>query len=122
MVNPLRGEAKLKIGEAEYTLAMTMEGLAELSNDIGDPPLEEVYRKLLGGSLYLRRVALARFVTGGVDKDGKVIAKRDAATAIVRDFVLSDIAAVTDCMAALLAGLTRKPDEDAPGNPRAASA
>lgn len=116
-VNPIRGEAKVKIGEGEYTLAVTMESLAQLSDTIGDPPFHELFRKLMGGSIFTQRAALSLFVQSGIDAGGKALDKRAASTAAVRDFTLADLAALNDGMAAILTVLSRKPgDEDSDPN------
>lgn len=124
MGNALRGEATLKIAGYTYTLAMTMESLATLADMLGDPPMHDLYKRLVGASLFTARAALATFVQSGADADGKELKKKDAAKRAVEDYALSDAPAMQAATLTLLAALTRKADdaaqEEEPGNRTAA--
>lgn len=125
-VNPVRGEAELRIAGITYRLEATMDDMARLAQALGDPPLHELYRKLIGTSLHASRVALSQFIRNGTDGDGRLLKQREAAAAAVRDLLLSDMDAVQAAMATMLTALSR-PDQAAPpgddeGNRTAASA
>jgi hypothetical protein len=124
LANALRGEATLKIAGCTYTLAITMESLAGLADMLGDPPMHDLYQRLVGASLFTSRAALAGFMLSGTDPTGKELKKRDAAKRAVEDYSLSEAPAVQAAFMTLLAALTRKSDEPAgeedPGNRTAA--
>lgn len=109
-VNPVRGEATLAIAGNTYLLAVTMESLAQLSNSVGDPPFPELFRRLNGSSLFTLRAALALFVQSGTDADGKEMKAGPASAALIRDFVLGDLAAAQAVMQTLLAAFMRADD------------
>lgn len=113
MVNVLRGEATLVIAGCTYKLAATMESLAALADMLGDPPMHDLYKRLVGASLFTARAALAAFVQSGTDPTGKELKKKDAAKRAVEDYSLSEAPAMQGVTLTLLAALTRKSDEPA---------
>lgn len=123
-VNAIRGEAEIVIAGATYRLEANMDGLARLAEALGDPPLQDLYRRLIGSSLFATRVSLAHFIQGGTDASGKQMKQRDAVQAAIRDFTLSDVDVVQTGMVALLAALVRKDEAggDDGGNAQTASA
>lgn len=110
--NVVRGEAELVLAGSSYRLEATMDALARLASAVGDPPISDLYRRLVGPSLDTCRQALAMFVQGGTAADGRRLNRREAADAILCDLTLTDMAAVGATMATLLLALTR-PDGDA---------
>jgi len=123
-VNPLRGEAEVKIGRCKFILAAEMAGLAELSSATGCKTIHELYERLIGTELLVTRRALAAFVLSGTDADGKVLKRREAAAVAVDSFSLSDIVPIQAAFVEIMSALTRKPDQvgegDEAGNPTAA--
>lgn len=123
-INPLRGEAKLTLAGNQYVLAITMESLAQLSLMLGDPPFEELYGKLMRGSLAAMRAGLGLFVQSGTTSEGKALNRRDATFAALRDISLSDLGAWVETLLPLLEAVTRKASdpEGESGNRSAAQA
>lgn len=126
MANKLRGEAPLEIAACTYTLAATMEDLATLADMLGDPPMHDLYKRLVGASVFTARAALSVFVQKAVAADGKELKRDVARKRAVDDYSLSESAALQGAILTLLAALTRKSDtpaqEQDEGNRQAAQA
>lgn len=126
MANKLRGETSLVIAECTYTLAATMEDLAALADMLGDPPMHDLYKRLVGASVFTARAALSVFVQKAVETSGKELKKEAARRRAVEDYSLSESAALQGAIMTLLAALTRKsddpPQEEDAGNRPAAQA
>lgn len=122
--NTLRGEATIAIAGCTYTLAATMESIATVADMLGDPPIHEFYRRLVGVSLFTARAALAALTQRGTDPAGKEMTKEAAAKRAVAEFALSDCDAMQEALVKLVAALTRKSEgpaeeEDAGNRPAA---
>ena len=110
MANKLRGEATVVIAGVSYTMAATMEDLASLADMLGDPPVHDLYKRLVGASVFTARAALSVFVQKGVELDGKELKRESARRRAVEDYSLSESAALQEAILILLAALTRKSD------------
>ncbi len=115
-INPLRGETTLVIAGHTFTLVVTMENLAALSIELGDPPFEQLYRRLLSGALGAQRSGLRAFVQSATTAEGKTLGASQAAQIALRDLSLIDLGAWTAAMLILLEAVTRKPDEPSAAN------
>lgn len=112
--NPARGEASVRIAGNDYVLAAEMEDLAVLAEAIGDPPLNELVSRLLGGSVHATRIALRVFARSGTTGQGTPMDKRTAGDTAVRDYTLADAIAVQKAFSVLfepLLGGSRESDQ-----------
>lgn len=106
MINPVRGEAKAQVGDVEIVLAATMEGLAQVSAELGCQSFPDLYARLAGTELAATRAGIRAFTTAG-SRGGKTLAARAAAEAALAALTLSDLAALQVAFVTLFAALTR---------------
>ncbi len=122
IANPARGEATIVVAGNQYVIALTMESLAQISNAIGDPTFDELYRKLQGG-IFTIRTSLALIVQGGT-ADGRTLKRTEAASRAVRDFTLGDLVSfqqgIQACFEPLMSESAKGASDE--GNAEAASA
>lgn len=65
MANKVRGEVELKLGDHKVILCAEMERLARLSDAIGNPPLQDVFRRLAGSEPRALLEAVRAFTIDG---------------------------------------------------------
>lgn len=111
LVNPIRGEAEVKIGDIVITMVATMDGLARLSAATGRPLLHELYQRLVGTEMETTRAAIELFTTGGKGADGRPLKARAAALEALAQHSSEDTLALQQAFADLLGGLRRKDEE-----------
>lgn len=110
-INPVRGEAKVKVGPVEITMAATMERLAQLSDAVGNPPLHDLYGRLYGMEQSATRAGIRVLTTGG-EMNGEKLKAAAAVHAALAALSLADMPALQAGFIAILATLTREPAED----------
>ncbi|HEV7439997.1 MAG TPA: gene transfer agent family protein [Methylobacterium sp.] len=113
MANRRRGEAPLALGEARYTLCLTLGALAELEDALGAGDLAGLAERFAASRLASRDlIALlgAALRGGGHDLDNAAVARLPLA---------GGLAAVTEALGAVLVAAFGDPDPD-PRRPREA--
>lgn len=113
MLNPIRGEATAKVGDVTLTLAMTMQGLANLSSTIKAVSLEELYQKLVGFELTATMAAIQAFTTGGKSDDAKDLKPKEAVALALKGFSLSDCASLQAAFSTMMVAMFRERAEEA---------
>ena len=111
MVNAVRGEAEVKIGDVKITMVATMDRLAELSDALGNPTLQQLYARLYGTELVASRMAIRLLTTEGVRGEESLKA-RGAAEAALKVMTLSDMPDLQIAFMTVLSALLR-PASDA---------
>lgn len=106
-VNPLRGEAAVKIGDIEVVLSATMDDLARLSDALGNPMFPVLAQRLVGSEPSAIRAALRVFTVRGKAADGTALKRDEAVKAALAAYALSDNLALQKGMEVLLHGLMR---------------
>lgn len=72
--NPARGEADLKIGSVELTIAVTFAGLSRLSKMMGAQSMDEVYQRVLGFEPWAASCALRALAVHEDEAEAKRLA------------------------------------------------
>lgn len=117
MTNRVRGETTLVLAGDTYTLATTMDGLAQLSSHLTCGTLQDMYARLIGVEIMATRVGLQYLTVRCETHDGKVIEGRDAGKRAWANYLLTDSTAVQQAFEEVLSAFVRKGDggdEDVP--------
>lgn len=110
-VNPLRGEAKVRIGDVEIVMAATMERLEQLSTAIGAQTLQDLHARLIGTEIATTRAAI-RILTLRGERNGEPMKAHQASIAALDALAINDMPALQGAFLRLLSAMVREPDPE----------